>query len=41
VLRGETPEYVVNPEVLSRWRARWSERANATIAEFAPTKRFR
>ena len=22
-LRGETPEYVVNPEVLSRWRARW------------------
>ena len=22
-LRGETPEYVANPEVLARWRARW------------------
>jgi phosphoglycerate dehydrogenase-like enzyme len=35
-LRGVTPEYVVNPEVLSRWRARWqagSKRATVTAAE--------
>lgn len=28
-LRGETPEYVVNPEVLIRWRARWKAGSEA------------
>ncbi|HEY4581005.1 MAG TPA: NAD(P)-dependent oxidoreductase, partial [Candidatus Acidoferrales bacterium] len=35
-LRGETPEYVVNPEVLIRWRARRqasSKRATQDVAE--------
>jgi phosphoglycerate dehydrogenase-like enzyme len=38
-LRGETPEYVVNPEVLIRWRARRQERTIPPIEELASTKR--
>lgn len=42
-LRAETPEYVVNPEVLSRWRARWlvgSKRATAAAEPVASADRM-
>jgi len=43
-LRGETPEYVVNPEVLSRWRARWQagskQRALAAAEPIASADRM-
>lgn len=38
-LRGEAPEYVANPEVLSRWRARWQGRTPAEAEELTSAKR--
>ena len=35
-LRGETPEYVVNPEVISRWRARRPTRGKTSEKRSLP-----